>query len=355
MMNKKKIALVADVQNWAFDIAAKIMQNNLSDNFEIDIFYSKPNGIKRDFFDLLEELQDYDIIHFFWRGILLNFEQEEFKQKVIAKYGDYSKYLKKYTKKISTGIYDHLFENDMNFNKTFTKYCSSYVVSSEKLFKIYNNMNYIKKPACVMGDTFEKKLFYPDNMERFNTVQNIDIPLIIGWVGNPEWNSISKDANGNLIDFKGFHTILNPVIHELKNNGYNIELVCANKSTNYISFDKMCKYYSNIHIYVCVSNKEGTPKPLLEAMGCAVPIITTDVGIVNEALGSKQKDYILGERIIGNNDTVIKNTLKDKIKCLYNNRHILSELSAENYDISKHLEIAEVKKIYRKYFKDFSN
>ena len=299
----KKIALVADVKDWAFDIAAQIIKRALSDKYQIDIYYTKSEEFKKDLFKILETLKDYDLIHFFWRYILLDFEEnEEFKQKVINKYGNYEEYTKRMVSKISTGIYDHLYEEDIKFNQTFTKYCKKYVVSSQKLFDIYNNIDGIKKPTAIIGDTFEKEKFYPLNMERFNFKSGE--PLVIGWVGNSKWNEKQKDENG-----------------------YNIKLQTADKAVKQISNDDMCEYFSNIHIYTCVSNKEGTPKPLLEAMGCGVPVITTDVGVVNEALGLEGKQFILGKRIIGINDSQIKEKLKEKIIYLYNNKDLLKILS----------------------------
>jgi glycosyltransferase involved in cell wall biosynthesis len=65
-------------------------------------------------------------------------------------------------------------------------------------------------------------------------------------------------------------------------------------------------------------------------MYCGVPVMTTDVGIVREALGEKQQEYIIGDRENGQNDENIKKILKEKIINLYNNRNILKELSEEN-------------------------
>lgn len=346
----KKIALVADVKNWAFDIAANIIKKALSSKYQIDIYYSKSEEFKKDLFKILERLKDYDLIHFFWRYILLDFEKEEFRERVEEKYGDFVKYKKDMIKKISTGVYDHLYEDDTNFNKTFTKYCENYVVSSPILFDLYKNMEGVKKPKGIVGDSFEKEKFFPTNMQRFDFKDRSK--LVIGWVGNSAWNEKQKDENGNTIDFKGFHTILKPIIDELQAEGYDIELQCADKAVNQISNDDMCEYYSNIHIYVCVSYKEGTPKPLLEAMGCGVPIITTDVGVVRQALGHEQTKYILGKRIIGENETSIREKLKEKIKYLYNNREKLGILSRENYQNSKIYEIENMRKKYDWYFQE---
>ncbi|WZB73295.1 glycosyltransferase family 4 protein [Achromobacter xylosoxidans] len=42
----------------------------------------------------------------------------------------------------------------------------------------------------------------------------------------------------------------------------------------------MPAYYNSLDLYVCPSAIEGTPNPVLEAMACGVPVISTDVGIV---------------------------------------------------------------------------
>ena len=62
-------------------------------------------------------------------------------------------------------------------------------------------------------------------------------------------------------------------------------------------------------------------------MACGVPIISTDVGIVPEVFGKKQKEFILNERSI--------NDLKDKIKYLYSHQEKLDILSKENMESIK--------------------
>ena len=84
----------------------------------------------------------------------------------------------------------------------------------------------------------------------------------------------------------------------------------------------MPDYYNSIDIYICGSKNEGTPNPVLESMACGVPIISTDVGIVRDAFGTKQKKYILEERN--------KECLKSKIIELLKDKSQFEELSKEN-------------------------
>lgn len=44
------------------------------------------------------------------------------------------------------------------------------------------------------------------------------------------------------------------------------------------------KFYSRISVYVCASIAEGTPNPVLEALACGRPVITTRVGITEQVV-----------------------------------------------------------------------
>ena len=342
----KSIALIVDVKNWAFDIQAKLIKESLKDVFRIDIFYSKNKIYNDDVIKILEDVKDYDIIHFFWRKTLLPICDREIQEKLEEKHI----YIEELKKKLSTGIYDHLFIGDDEYNELYNKYCKKYVTSSKKLFNIYKNNSKIKDPYTILGDTFDEKLFFPKDINRFKVNEE---KLVIGWVGNSSWNNKLLDENKNPIDFKGFHTVLKPVIEDLKNEGYNIETYYADKNMNFIPNDEMCNYYSKIDLYVCVSITEGTPRPLIEAMGCGLPIITTDIGVAKEYFGEKQKNYIISERHIGKSDSQIKKQLKQKIIYLYKNRRELEELSKENYEISNKINNTYYKEKYKKYFIEF--
>jgi hypothetical protein len=60
----------------------------------------------------------------------------------------------------------------------------------------------------------------------------------------------------------------------------------------------MPAFYGAIDVYVCVSEIEGTPNPVLEAMACGIPIVSTDVGIVPQVFGPEQHRFILPARSI---------------------------------------------------------
>lgn len=343
----KSIALIVDIKGWAFDLAANIVKKSLEDKFKVDIFYSNIEPLNEDLMKIIEVVKDYDIIHFFWRKTLLPICNKEFQEKLKTNNIN----LQNLKQKISTGIYDHLYTHSEEFYDILNNFCKKYVTSSKKLYEIYRKNENVKDPWGILGDTFDETIFYPQDLERLH--MSSDSPLVLGWVGNSTWNNNLKDKYGNEIDFKGFHTILLPVVEELIKEGYNIETYYADKNTNYIPNHKMCDYYKKIDVYIGVSIEEGTPKPLLEAMGCGVPVIITDVGVTKEYMGKKQKEFILREREIGKSDKLVKEELKNKILKLYKNRDLLIELSNENYEASKNFNSTAYKDKYIEYFSNF--
>ena len=304
-MLKKRIAFIVDVENWAFDIEAKLLKEKLKDYYDIEVFCS--SKYNDDLFSILEDVKNYDMIHFFRRRLLLQFSSDEFKNKLIEKDLYYDNYIESICPKISTGIYDHLFVDEENVNTylpIFTKCSKRYYTCSKKLENIYSNLKNYPKPWGTIHDTYDNKLYNGGDKLRYRNKK--EKKLVIGWIGNSNWNIKYQD-------FKGFHSILEPTINELIEEGYNIEKNYADKNVIFRTNEEMPEYYQNIDVCIVVSTFEGTPRPIIEAMASGVPIITTDVGIVSEVFGPIQKEFILGDRDNCKNDEFIKNRLKQKL------------------------------------------
>ena len=71
----------------------------------------------------------------------------------------------------------------------------------------------------------------------------------------------------------------------------------------------MPEYYNNIDILIILSESEGTPYPLLEALSCGKIVISTDVGIVSEVLNNF---YIISQ----GTDEQIVNLINQKLDFL---------------------------------------
>ena len=78
--------------------------------------------------------------------------------------------------------------------------------------------------------------------------------------------------------------------------------------------EEMPKFYNSLNLYVCASKTEGTPLTVIEAMAMGIPVISTNVGVVEEALGENGKSYILKERS--------KDALKERIKNIIANKYL---------------------------------
>ena len=317
--NKKKIAIVYDRDGWAFCNIANQIKRNLGNEFDITIF---PVSVFNDNpVQLLLIADQFDLVHCLWRGQLACLDYEYVRGYIYNMGYTFDEFLDKYLKpaNITTSVYDHKFLDDENFNttKSFAKYAKNYTVSSTILGNIYNNLDIDKKPMAVISDGVDTSKFKPNNLERFEFENISNRKIKIGWVGNSEFTDSEGDSY-----LKGVRKIIKPALEELIEEGYPIELKFADRKDGYIPHDKMPDYYNTIDVYICASKNEGTPNPVLESMASGVPIISTDVGIVRDAFGKKQREFILEERS--------KEQLKSKIIKLLESKEKFKELSQEN-------------------------
>lgn len=311
---KKKIAIIIDKEGWAYYNAAEQIKKYLDRFYDIDI-------ISVDLFgDNIVKLfilgTNYDLMFFMWRGLITWLYSEYSKQYIKTLGIEYETFVKKYLreKNIITAVYDHLFLNkEYERTKFILENVKEYTVCSKKLQEIYNKLS--KKPIKVISDGVDLNLFKMYDRDKYKNVQNREIK--IGWTGNSKFVDDEDD------DLKGLQKVIKPAIEELTQKGYKVELKIADRNIKMIPHEKMPEYYNELDIYVCASRTEGHPATILEAMACGVPVISTDVGIVPEVLGEKQRKFIIQRT---------KDDLVDKIEYLINNKHELEELSDENLE-----------------------
>lgn len=326
----KKIALIVDKDNWAFYNIASNIKKYLSNKYEIEIYVRE---YIQNIVSLIFCLQKYDLVHFFWRGDLDLFDNDFVKEYLKYSGIEYKVFYEKYIShlNITTSVYDHLFLENENiaFTKKVINQSNNYTVCSKKLFDIYNNFD--KKPAAIITDGVDIEMF--KNIKR----QKNEL-FTIGWVGNSKWGADYYE------DVKGVKTILEPALKIIKNRGYKVKGYFADSSKKYIPKNKMPDYYQKIDLLVCTSLFEGTPNPILEAMACGIPIITTNVGIVNELFGNLQKKFIIKER----NPIV----LADAIEKIINDKEIQEKISLENRKRIKLWDWEKISKKFENFFEE---
>lgn len=317
---RPRIALVIDEDYWAFGNIARQLCRYLSDRFEFRVI---PASIVSRLVQILILAEECDIIHFFWRDKLRAIGSPSFRRYAESLGFRYSDFEKRFlsSKVITTSVYDHLFLDVDDLPKRRDLYnarIAGYSVASEKLNIRYSGLVGYPAPSALTEDGVDLTLFKPARLERFRTISERE--LVVGWAGNSAWAAHRED-------FKGVHTILNPALEDLAREGYRIRPFFADSQTRYIAHTEMPQYYSKVDLYICTSKVEGTPNPVLEAMACGVPIVSTDVGIVPQAFGELQKQFIMQERS--------KEALKDLIKELVDDPLLFSRLSRENLESVK--------------------
>lgn len=311
-----RIALVVDRRDWAFANIARHLTRRLAHRYAFDIYYAE--DYTSDYDRLITDIytNQYEIVHFFWREIILNLYIHILRSRLYQLDEITESF---FNTRLTFSIYDHcLLEPDdlRNFQVVFKYLADGYVVSSERLQCIYRKIFDYPAPHRVIEDGVDLSDFYPCNTDR---LLDTDRPVIVGWAGNSRWG-----MDLTTFDFKGFHSIIKPAIEELQSEGLAIEGRFADRNVAQIPYQEMVQYYNAIDIYLCASAIEGTPNPILESFACGVPVISTDVGIVPHLFGTEQKRFILNVRS--------KQELKDKLRLLVQTPALRKRLSEENLE-----------------------
>ncbi len=72
--NKKKIAIIYDVDGWAYHNIAKEIQKNIKEDYKIDIF---PKTVfSHNIIRLMFLAKNYDLVHLLWRGMFSELESD---------------------------------------------------------------------------------------------------------------------------------------------------------------------------------------------------------------------------------------------------------------------------------------
>ncbi|MDR5855203.1 glycosyltransferase [Caballeronia sp. LZ062] len=337
---RPRIALMVDTGTWALANIARQIMRYVSDEFEFDMITLKDIGNP---VLVLEMTKGHDLVHMFWREPLHHLDLDWGRPYVERLCGGWTPFVERLVtpRPITFTVYDHLFLSDEETRDRAPMYhlASGYTVSSNILKRIYENIPHYPKPRGETPDGVDLTRFEPVNLARFSDASAHE--LRIGWSGNSAWGSAGAD--GAPRDPKGFHTILRPALDMLRARGVKFQEHFADRQVRHIPHSQMPAYYNSLDLLICCSEAEGTPNPVLEAMACGVPVISTNVGIVSEALGPRQQEFILKERSA--------ECLAEAIEKLTVDRHRLKELSDENLQSIRSWDWSVRTQAYREFFR----
>lgn len=335
--DKPKIALVIDKPDWALDHIAAQLIKNLGYAYDFrKIYLSVLDNLAK----LLLLADDCQIIHFLWRPLASDFGSSYTQSEIYSLGMTPEEFAARYIKgkAISVAVYDHLMLDgpESEFTpKLFTDpdtIVTSYTVSSNKLKQLYDSRADIRlKPSAVTPDGVDLSLFYPKSLWRLEDISSRT--LRVGWVGNSKWA---------VNDLKGLDGVIRPAIETLQKEGRAIEFVTSDRNEKMIPHEKMPDFYNSIDVYVCASLHEGTPNPVLEAMACGLPVVSTDVGLVPELFGPLQRQFILEERSAA--------CLAEKLRLLLDEPQRLARLSQENLEQIKAWDWTRMTENFKAYF-----
>ncbi|MBK8190749.1 MAG: glycosyltransferase [Vampirovibrionales bacterium] len=281
-----RVAFVIDRHGWAFDSDAHAIAASIGPDYTIDVLCSADYTPRAALFYELFFVRRYDIIHFWWSVDAQEALSETTLRYLQARGVSLNAWIERFSRQIvSASIYTNRYltpDNQIRFAAVFSA-VNAYAVGNQILYAQYEAIPWAPLPA-ILGEGVDLALFAGPEP----TPRQPSEPLVVGWAGNSQFNPGE--------DHKGIHTIIRPAVAQLQAEGVPIVLKTADQQDRLIPHEEMPAFYRQLHVYICASAYEGAPLPVLESMASGLAVVSTRVGLVPEAFGPRQQDFILPQR-----------------------------------------------------------
>jgi hypothetical protein len=212
--------------------------------------------------------------------------------------------------KVITCLYDHVTWNQSPGDELAFKH-----VLRKTDFLGCGNQTLIKELAF-RGITNDTPVFLIEdgvNTAMFKQTAHPSL-FTVGWCGNA---------------VHGFGSIKGLEIIKEACNRTKTELAISDTSSNrVIPLTAMPAWYERISTYICASGTEGTPNPVLEAMSCGRPVISTRVGITDRLI----TDGVNGFFVDRTAEDIAEKIQEIKLNNRSAEMGALARLAAEAYD-----------------------
>jgi glycosyltransferase involved in cell wall biosynthesis len=273
-----KVLLVADRPGWAYDILAQsIRAHSCYEDIEI-------NYVSKMRLDIKEyDFSNYDVVFFFlWYDAM--------RYGIQVRGFEFSK--------TCVGIHSLSSWSGRGLSKQQASLVCNQFAAAGYISKEINQLLSLNS-GFFTPNGIESSIFYPSELPPTDELR-------LMWVGNP--------GNAHHGSNKGFHAIIKPVLNEFVERG--VSLVTATPDTP-VARENMGEFYRANHVLICASLHEGGPMPIVEALACGRPVITTEVGIVPE---------IVKDGINGLIYTRSRSGLRNMIRKICNDRDLVSQM-----------------------------
>jgi len=288
-----RVLIIADFRDWAFGhISKDIKKFNQDESVDINVIYLHENGIEI----AQSSWAEYDVIFIMGWYLYHHFSFIP-KNKVIVGINAFCKWDFQMSKGSRT------FPPTQSFIDYLSGFSRISVISQRLLdiFSKYDLPDIYYTPNAVDCDLFHPKMNMPDKFT----------------VG-----AIAKSYRRKL---KRVDSAVVPSAQKSQ-----VEYKILSGENDMLSHEDMPDFYNSLSCHICASMSEGFSIAALEAAACGRPVISTDVGGVEEIIIHGETGFVVNMSIDDMSDKInlLKNDI-EKCKCMGDNmrRHIVKNYS----------------------------